>query len=162
MPLISSLLPMPVSHQELSTLAASHDITATGMLADDARRARHGSRTTFVRVSHVDAAPGAAIAVAHAAGEVRIDGVPATRAAALARAVEVAAASRNVPVSGFSLSDLEQLAAKDNVTLRAFLEDLHAAGLELVAEAPFDLLRDPRRSIEEVNIAGLSLSRLTF
>ena len=45
--------------------------------------------------------------------------------------------------------------------LREFLEELHAAGLELVAEAPLDLLRDPRRSIEEVNISGLALARLT-
>jgi aminodeoxyfutalosine synthase len=39
---------------------------------------------------------------------------------------------------------------------------LHAAGLELVAEAPFDLLQEPRRGIEEVNIAGLALARLTI
>jgi aminodeoxyfutalosine synthase len=45
--------------------------------------------------------------------------------------------------------------------LRALLEALRAAGLELVAEAPVDLLQDPRRSIEEVNIAGLALARLT-
>jgi len=31
-----------------------------------------------------------------------------------------------------------------------------------VAEAPIDLLRDARRSIEEVNISGLALARLTF
>ena len=49
----------------------------------------------------------------------------------------------------------------NGVTLRALLEELRAAGLELVAEAPFDRLQDPRRSIEEVNIAGLSLARLT-
>jgi aminodeoxyfutalosine synthase len=30
-----------------------------------------------------------------------------------------------------------------------------------VAEAPFDELQDPRRSVEEVNIAGLALARLT-
>ena len=153
---------MSVSDHELSTLAASHDIIAIGMLADDVRKQRHGLRTTFVRVSHVDATPGAAIAVAPAAGELRIDGTPATRAAALARVQEVAAVAHGVPLSGFSLADLEQLAAKEHVTLRAFLEDLQAAGLELVAEAPFDSLRDPRRSIEEVNIAGLSLARLTF
>src|SRR5262249_47945729 len=46
-------------------------------------------------------------------------------------------------------------------TLRALLEELRAAGLDLVAEAAFDRLRDPRRSIEEVNIAGLALARLT-
>jgi aminodeoxyfutalosine synthase len=38
---------------------------------------------------------------------------------------------------------------------------LQEAGLDLVAEAPFDRLQDPRRSIEEVNIAGLALARLT-
>src|SRR5205823_5655791 len=36
------------------------------------------------------------------------------------------------------------------------------AGLELVAEAPFDRLRDARRSIEDVNISGLALARLTI
>ena len=65
-------------------------------------------------------------------------------------------------MSGFSLADLEQLAARGGSTLRAILEELRAAGLELVAEAPFDLLQDPRRSIEEVNIAGLALARLTI
>ena len=75
---------------------------------------------------------------------------------------EVVAASRGTPVSAFSLSDLEQLSIRERVTLRALLEDLCAAGLELVAEAPFDRLQDPRRSIEEVNIAGLALARLTL
>ena len=75
---------------------------------------------------------------------------------------EVAAAIGRTPLSGFSLADLEQLAAKEQITLRALLEDLQAAGLELVADAPYDALRDPRRSIEEVNIGGLALARLTF
>ena len=48
------------------------------------------------------------------------------------------------------------------MTLRAILEDLHAAGLDLVADAPFDKLQNPRRSIEEVNIGGLALGRLTI
>jgi aminodeoxyfutalosine synthase len=66
-----------------------------------------------------------------------------------------------VPLSAFSLADLEQLAGLERVTLRALLEELQAAGLELVAEAPFDRLQNPRRSLEEVNIAGLALARLT-
>ena len=48
------------------------------------------------------------------------------------------------------------------MTLRALLEELQAAGLELVADAAFDRLQDPRRSIEEVNISGLALARLTI
>ena len=88
-------------------------------------------------------------------------GAPVTRAAALARVSEVAGAAMGVPLSAFSLADLEQLASREGVTLRSFLEDLRAAGLELVAEAPIDRLLDPRRSIEQVNIAGLVLARLT-
>jgi aminodeoxyfutalosine synthase len=147
---------------ELTTLASSHDIVAIGMMADEARRRRHGAITTFVRVAEVAAEPGAPVVVPPAAGEVRIAGVPADSSAAVARIKEVVAASHSVPVSGFSVADLEQLAGRERVTLRALLEQLHAAGLELVAEAPFDQLRDRRRSIEEVNIAGLGLARLTI
>ena len=115
-----------------------------------------------MRVAEVAAEPGAPVVVPPAAGEVRIAGVPADSSAAAARIKEVVAASHSVPVSGFSLADLEQLAGRERVTLRALLEQLRAAGLELVAEAPFDQLRDRRRSIEEVNIAGLGLARLTI
>ena len=152
---------MSVSESDLTSLASSHDIIAIGMMADEARRARHGAETTFVRVAEVGAEPGAAIDVPPAAGEIRISGVPADGEAAEVRVREVAAAAGPIPVSGFSLADLEHLAGRERVTLRALLEGLRAAGLELVAEAPFDLLRDPRRSIEEVNIAGLTLARLT-
>ena len=150
------------SAAELTTLASSHDIVTIGMMADEARRRRHGAVTTFVRVAEVAAEPGAPVVVPPAAGEVRIAGVPADSSAAAARIKEVVAASHSVPVSGFSLADLEQLAGRERVTLRALLEQLRAAGLELVAEAPFDQLRDRRRSIEEVNIAGLGLARLTI
>ena len=152
---------MSVSEADLTSLASSHDIIAIGMMADEARRARHGSATTFVRVAEVASEPGSPVDVPPAAGEVRIIGGPADRQSAEARVREVAAAAGSVPLSGFSLADLEQLAGRERVTLRALLEGLRAAGLELVAEAPFDLLVDPRRSIEEVNISGLSLARLT-
>jgi aminodeoxyfutalosine synthase len=147
---------------DLDSLAASHDIITIGMLADEARRARHGAQTTFVRVAAVGADPGAAIEIPPAAGEVRIAGTPASMAAAILRVRAVRAAAGARPLSGFSLADLERLAAAEQVTLRALLEELRAAGLELVAEAPFDQLHDPRRSIEEVNIAGLALARLTI
>src|SRR5580765_3653224 len=152
---------MTASETEISALAASHDIISIGMEADAVRREKHGNRTTFVRVAVVDAAPGAPLDWPHAAGEIRIVGVPPTPVAAVARVNEVAARANGVPVSAFSLADLEQLAMREQITLRAILEDLCAAGLDLVAEAPFDELQDPRRSIEEVNIAGLALARLT-
>jgi len=143
-------------------IAATDDIISLGMLADEARRLRHGTRTTFVRVAGVASEPGAALAWPRAAGEIRIVGAPSSRSAAVERVREVAARARGVPVSAFSLADLEQLATREGATLRSILEELRAAGLELVAEAPFDKLRDPRGSIEEINIAGLALARLTI
>jgi aminodeoxyfutalosine synthase len=150
-----------ISASELTSLATTHDIISLGMLADDLRRQRHGLRTTFVRVATTTAEPGAPIVRPASAGELRIAGVAASRAAAVARVREAAAAAAGVPVTGFSLADLEQLSATEGMTLRALLEELRAAGLELVAEAPIDRLQDPRRSIEDITFAGLSLARLT-
>jgi len=146
---------------ELTSLANTHDIISIGVLADDLRRQRHGARTTFVRVVSVAADVGEPVSVPAAAGEIRIVGVPGSRAAAVERVREVASAAGGTVVTGFSLADLERLSAREHVTLRALLEELRAAGLELVAEAPVDRLQDTRRSIEEVNIAGLALARLT-
>ena len=152
---------MAVSDVELATLATTHDIINLGMLADGERRRRHGTRTTFVRVATVSAAPGAPVRVPAAAGELRIEGAPSSRATAIERVREVAAAAGTVPISGYSLADLEQMAARETVTLRSLLEELRAAGLELVSEAPVDLLQSARRSIEEVNIGGLTVARVT-
>ena len=153
---------MPVTAAEILTLAATHDIITLGMRADDVRRQRHGVRTTFVRVADVPADAAAPPVWPPAAGEIRIVGLPGSRSAAISRVTDVASRAHGVPVSGFSLADLEELAAREGVTLRVMLEDLRAAGLELVAEAPLDRLHDARRSIEEVNIAGLALARLTI
>ena len=149
-----------ISDAELADLATSHDIIAIGMLADDLRQQRHGTNTTFVRVATTPADVGADVVRPPSAGELRIVGVPVSAPAAVSRVREVAAAASGVAVTGFSLADLESLSAREGVTLRALLEDLRAAGLELVADAPIDRLQDARRSIEEVNIAGLSLARL--
>ncbi len=150
-----------ISDAELTCLAASHDIITLGMRADDLRRHRHGSKTTFVRVATTTADVGAPVLRPPSAGELRIVGTPVSRAAAVERVREVAAVAAGAAVTGFSLADLEPLCAREGVTLRALLEELRAAGLELVAEAPMDRLQNPRRSVEEVNIAGLSLARLT-
>lgn len=152
---------MAVPDAELVSLAAGFDIIALGIRADEARRARHGARTTFVRVADVSAETGADVAVAPSSGEVRIVGMPVSRLAAIQRVREVAAVVSHVPLSGFALDDLERLALREHVTLRSLLEDLRAAGLECVAWAPVDRVQDVRASIEEVNIAGLTLARLT-
>lgn len=152
---------MTVTDAELSSYASSHDIITLGVAADEARRGKHAARTTYVRVHDVDAAPGGAVDVPPTAGEVRVVGRPASVADAVARVREVVHAAGSVPVSAYSLADLEELAATEQVPLRTVLEALDRAGLELIAEAPIDKLRDARLAIEEVNIAGLALARLT-
>src|SRR5262249_4666162 len=90
---------MTVSEQELTSLAATHDIISLGMLADDFRRQRHALNTTFVRVSDVPVDTAAPMAISAGAGEVRIVGAPATRAAAVDRVREVMAQAQGRVVS---------------------------------------------------------------
>lgn len=150
-----------LSDQDIESLSATQDIINLGMMADGVRRRLHGLQATFVRVVDVPM-NGGEFSIPAAAREIRIVGTPSTRQAALDRVREMAAATKGIPLSGFSLADLEHMAAVEGETLRSLLEALCAAGLELVADAPFDLLQDPRRSIEEVNISGLALARLTI
>ena len=152
---------MSVTEADLSALAESRDIISMGMMADEVRRRLHGRQTTFVRVARIPAEPGAPITVPEGAGEARITGAPASQALAVQRVREVDAIAGTVPLSAYSLADLEQLAGREGIRLRTVLEELRAAGLELIAEAPLDRLGDAHRSIEDVNIAGLTLARLT-
>jgi aminodeoxyfutalosine synthase len=151
-----------LSDDEITQLAATRDIVSLGMIADESRRRRHGTTTTFVRVADVPVDAGIAPSWPRAAGEIRLVGAPADRESAVDRIREVVALAGGIPVSGFSLADLEQIASRDGSTLRSILEEFRAAGLELVANTAVDLLVDPLRSIEEVNIAGLAVARLTI
>src|SRR6185295_9082363 len=87
---------------ELTSLADTHDIISLGVLADDLRRQRHGTKTTFVRVADVAAEAGTPVVRPAAAGELRIQGVAASRAAAVERIAEVAAVAGAAAVSAFS------------------------------------------------------------
>jgi CofH/MqnC C-terminal region len=112
---------------QVAALAATTDVLALGALADDARRARHGGRTTFVRVHELDVTaidqwtpPPAA------ATEVRLIGRPADGDAAVASVRQARALAGARAVRGFWLGDLEPLGD-------AGLGELRAAGLDEVA-----------------------------
>ena len=100
----------PLTFEDVQSLVAVTDLVRLGMLADEARRRRHGARATFVRV--VDVACDAAETAAWPAttGEVRITGIPASPDAALDHARAVTARANGTPVSAYSLADLEHLA----------------------------------------------------
>lgn len=145
---------------EAQQLLASPDLIAIGVRADDVRREMHGARTTFVRVFevHVDAVPGA-LPGGLAAGEIRLVGRPLSIEAALAAVRTVAGLAGGIPVTGFSLADLQALA---DASLADACAALAGAGLSAVAEVQLDrLASDDEAAITAVRRSGLELSRLT-
>ncbi len=113
-----------LSADVVAHLATLSDILALGALADDCRRARHGARTTFVRVHAFDVdtmdrwqpAPAAA-------REMRLTGQPSSLDHALQAVRAARALSGGRVVRGFALEDLAVLGGRDG--LRALV----AAGL---------------------------------
>jgi CofH/MqnC C-terminal region len=138
------------------------DLIAVGVAADTVRRRLHGARTTFVRVFevHVDAPP-AALPPRVSAGEIRIVGRPLSADAAVSAVRAAAAIAGAVPVTGFSLADLQALEGPATSAFAALCVSLRAAGLEAIAELPVDLLDAAADAVDAARSAGLVLSRLT-
>lgn len=143
-------------------LLDNRNLITTGMRADEARRARHGTRATFVRVLevHVDAIP-SSWPVGTSAGEVRLVGAPASIDAAVAAVERAIALAGDVPVTAFSLSDLGSLAGSSPGGWRGVFDRLRGAGLTQIADAPLDASDDLRSIFEALHAAGLSAPRLT-
>ncbi len=152
-----------LSDADAHAILATTDIVTLGMLADDVRRRIHGDRATFVRVADVALdGPLPAGALLEAAGEIRIAGAPRTVDEACARVAEVAAVAGHVPVSGFSLADLETCCAREPLTLVEGLVRLREAGLGLIAEAPLDGLGDADAAFGAAGEANLPIARVTL
>src|SRR5512144_210951 len=98
-----------ITLSDAARLMSGHNLIAIGVQADEARRARHQDRTTFIRVVHVPFDMSAAQQVAPDAGELRIDGTPRDLAHAVQRISAVVAASGSVPVTALALHDLAGL-----------------------------------------------------
>ena len=104
---------MSVSDVELATLTSTHDIISLGMLADGERRRRHGvAHDVRARGEGVRRSGRAAAAirpqVSFASKARRRPGRKRSNASGQAAAV-----AGGVPLSGYSLADLEQLAARE-------------------------------------------------
>jgi aminodeoxyfutalosine synthase len=153
----------PLSRAEIEALAATPDLITLGMLADEARRRRHGETVTFCRVADlvVPADEEIVVEVPEAAGELRLVGNPgsARRAVRFVRAAIEAAGG--VPISAFSLADLVTVSEDAATPLIDLLVELREAGLELIAEAPVDALEDAESALAASREAGLRVARLT-
>ena len=74
---------VPLADDEAAALAATSDIIGLGMIADDARKARHGDRATFLRVVDVPVGSTPHSPLPTLTGEVRLVGVPNSAARAV-------------------------------------------------------------------------------
>lgn len=152
-----------ISLGEAHAILADRNLIAVGVRGDEARRARHGAKTTFVRVLevHTDALPGA-LPHGASAGEIRVTGNPPSVAAAIATVKAARTLAGNTPLSAFSLADLLALAGGMTASLADFAGRLAAAGLGIVAEAPLDGLTEPAAAIRAAKEGGLVVPRLTI
>jgi hypothetical protein len=149
-----------ISETETQELLESRDLIAIGMRGDEVRRRIHGLRTTFTRVFeiHVDV-PTASLPPKTSAGEFRIVGSPASVDAAAAAVRSARSLTGDVPLTGFSLSDLTTIAGESSLT--EICRELRQAGLDAVAEAPLDALAEPAAAIAAARAGGLAVVRLT-
>ncbi len=151
-----------ITLDEAHAILGSHDLIAIGARADEERRRRHGTRTTFVRVFevHGDAVP-EALPPSIEAGEIRITGQPRSVEDAVAVVTRAMGLAGSIPLTAFSVLDLFELAQGSNAAFRDLLSGLRAAGLRTIADAPVDALSDAVSTIGIVRQAGLEVPRLT-
>ena len=152
----------PLGEGDAAALAATTDILALGMMADEARRRRHGSATTYVRVADVTLpVTGGPLHIPPAAREVRVTADASSVGTSVEALHGVAMAAGNVPVSAFSLADLQSRARASGTPLVDLLRGIRHAGVTSIAEAPVDVLDEAEAALEAVREAGLGLARLT-
>ena len=135
-------------------LLETPDLIAVGVAGDDIRRQMHGAKTTFVRVFevHVDAPPAALPPRTHA-GEFRIVGTPESLAHAVSAVRAASALAGAVPVTGFSVFDLQGF----EESLADVCEALRSAGLAAVSHLPIDNVTNAAESVHAIRTAGLDL-----
>jgi hypothetical protein len=135
------------------------DLIAVGVAGDEVRRRMHGAMTTFVRVleMHVDA-PLTALPPRTHAGEIRIVGKPSTLDAAETAVRAAVNLTDGIPVTGFSLFDLQGLTE----SLTAVCKRLRRAGLDGVTHVPIDWTTNLYDAVRAVHEEGLVLGTMSL
>lgn len=149
-----------LSRDDAAAILATKDIIAVGVLADDARRRLHGAATTFVRVLEVQTGVVPPQLPPRAdAGEIRIVGAPRSTEEAVEAVKAAASLAPGVPLTGFSLADLWELAGGRE--FGGLCTRLRDAGLTGVSEVPIDRLSAPDAAVRAARAVGLDVLRLT-
>ena len=151
-----------VSAEEIQELATTPDILPLGMLADTARRRRHGARTTFLRVATCPLDGTFGDAVPPQAKEIRITGSPQDLSQALGVLDRVETVGAGRTISAFSWTDVERLAGGAQKPIGEVLSALRGAGLDAFVELPLDRMGDIDGAIDSLAAAGFERLRLTI
>jgi aminodeoxyfutalosine synthase len=129
-------------------LMACPDLVSIGALGEAARKEAHGDRVTFGRVC----VAGATLPAERGdAGEVRLDGASGSIDDLRARVRAAHAFAGGVPVTGFTLVELLQLAGGDHLALVEICRALRSDGLESTA-LPLDRV-ETESAVEVVRAA---------
>jgi len=150
-----------LTRAEAERLLTAPDLISVGVLGEQARKVRSGDRVSYGRVAIVP--PGKSPEVGEA-GEVRLSGRVLSLDDGLTRVREAVKLAGDLPLTGFSLADLLEIAGSDHLALAEIARALRAEGLEAVAEAPLDRLGDTENMIEVVRAVrhgGLGVWRAT-
>ena len=144
-------------------LVSTSNIISLGVLAEEVRRRRHGDRVTFLRVAPVTLATASAVdPLPASAGEVRLSGVPESIDQAAAAVRALVARVRDVPITAFSLGDLDDLARRAGLSLDVCLGRLKDVGLECVADASLDAQSSFEHLVDSAARAGIGVGRVVF
>ena len=138
------------SRTDAERVMACPDLVTVGVLGETARKAARGDRVTFGRVCSIG--PGPLPAECGDAGEVRLEGSPASVDDARARVRQAVPLAAGAVLTGFSLADLVALAGGDHLAVVDLARALRADGLEATA-LPLDQLGDTENTIEVVRAA---------
>lgn len=149
----------PLTHAEAERVLGCADLVSVGLLAETARRAHHGERVTYGQVLNVTEGAPAALGEAR---EVRLVGRPESFEAAAAWVRAVVAVAGHVPVTGFSVADLRDLAGGDHLALAEGARQLHDAGLAAVAALPIDRVDDAAELVRALQHGGLPVWRVVI
>ncbi len=152
-----------LSEADWARLTGSRDLIALGMAADATRRRRHDDRVTFVQVLEVSV-DGDALEtpIPPPTGEVRLTGCPESSAAAVAAVRKTVVRAGVVPVTGFALADLEDVAGHDRSRLRDMLGALREAGLAQLSEVSAEGLTNPDGALAALRDSGVQAARVTL
>ncbi len=135
------------SRADVERVMATTNLVTVGILGEAARKAVRGNLVTFGRVCLVG--PEATASERGDAGEVRLEGVPASADEARQRVRDAVAFAAGAVLTGFSLADLLRLVGGDHLALVDFSRALRADGLEAAA-VPLDRLGDTDNAVEVV------------